>query len=751
MCQTGKTPTNIIFDTDMGNDCDDVGALFILHSSVARGDAKLLATMGCVSADAVAPALDAINTWFGHPEIPVGTLKDTGFLAGPHFTAEIARRFPHKFASSKDYPDAITLYRQILAKQPDGSVIVLAVGPLRNLAHLLSSGPDTASPLDGRMLVKKKVKRLDIMGGHYPPTASGKDAEWNFKQDPASAATICSAWPTPVLFNGEGGSTNSGRRVTYEMPEHNPLTMAYRLYPGVGFAGDRLSWDSVSSLVAVRNPSPLYEVVSGGINVVDAATGINTWQSVGEANHAYLVRKSAQNVIETALEDMMVAGKGRPVNLTFNTAYYTQAGMCQITSKGATQDHEAASKAFDGDNQTAWQEKVASSWIQCHYVDGRKYPVTSYVVVCPDTRRVPRRLEISGSNDGGVRWTHLDTQESPGFTAQKQRREFQIAKPMKWNLYRLSVTATNEDEGTLISEIELNERINCRPGVAVTGLSMDRKAVTLPSGGKATLNAIIAPRETFDREINWVSSNPAIAEVRRIGEQIAIVVGKKPGNCTVTASIGKLKQVCPVTVTTSTLPSGWNYNELNQPPIPGSALMTDGTLTISGSGHAMTSWWERVRDQGVFVSRAVTGDMEISACLTRLAPNVGGPTYKWDNRPPSASGLMIRESLKETCGRFLLIQVEASGTLVCRWRDKTGDVDDNQKKELGKVALPVFLKLVQTGKQIQVFASKDGEAWGEPRMSHPVAFDNQSRIGFVVCSGNTFASTTAVFDSLTVH
>lgn len=751
MCQTSDSPINIIFDTDMGGDCDDVGALFVLHGAVARGDAKLLATMGCVSADAIAPALDAINTWFGHPEIPVGTLKDTGFLTGPHYTTEIARRFPHKFASSKDYPDAITLYRQILAKQPDGSVIVLAVGPLRNLAHLLSSRPDTASPLDGYTLVKKKVKRLEIMGGNYPPTASRKDAEWNFKQDPVAAAAICSAWPTPVLFNGEGGSTNSGRRVTYEMPEHNPLTMAYRLYPGVGFAGDRLSWDPITCLVAVCRPSPWYEVVGGGINAVDATTGVNTWQTLRDSHHAYLVLKSSKNAVETALEDMMVAGKGRPANLTFNTAYYAQAGMCLITGKGAVQASEVASKAFDGDNQTAWLDRSASSWIQCQYVDGRKYLVTSYAVVCPDTHRLPRRLEISGSNDDGVHWTHLDTQESPGFTAQTQHREFLIAKPAKWNLYRLSVTSANENEGTLVSEIELNERINCRPGVAVTGLSMDRKAVTLPVGGKASLNATVAPGESFDREVDWISSNPAIAEVRRIGEQIAIVVGKKSGTCTVTASIGKLKQVCPVTVTTSTLPTGWNYNELNQPPIPGSALLTNGVLTISGCGHAMTSWWERVRDQGVFVSRAVTGDMGISARLTRLDPNVGGPAYKWDNRPPSASGLMIRESLKEKCGRFLLIQVEASGALVCRWRDKTGDVDDNQMKELGKVTLPVFLKLVQTGKQIQVFASKDGENWGEPRMSHPAVFNDQSRIGLVVCSGNTFASTTAVFASLTVH
>ena len=78
----------------------------------------------------------------------------------------------------------------------------------------------------------KKVKKLEVMGGTYPPFANKKEGEWNFKQDPAAAALVCSTWPTPVLFNGEGGSTCSGRRVTYEMPEHNPLTMAYRLSGG---------------------------------------------------------------------------------------------------------------------------------------------------------------------------------------------------------------------------------------------------------------------------------------------------------------------------------------------------------------------------------------------------------------------------------------------------------------------------------------------------------------------------------------
>ncbi len=414
-------PVPIIFDTDMGGDCDDVGALFVLHGAVQRGEARLLGTMGCVSTRSIAPCLDAINTWFGRPEIPVGTLKDEGLLDGHGFPDELIKRFPHRHPTSSDYPDALALYRQILAAQPDGSVVIVAVGPLRNMANLLRAD---------RPLVVRKVKELHVMGGKYPPDASKKDAEYNFMKDAPSAALIASEWPTPVLFNGEGGSTSSGRRVTYEMPEHNPLTMAYTAYPGAGFAGDRLSWDPVSCLVAVRGAAPWYEVVSSGRNVVDAATGLNGWHADGEQGHSYLVlKKGAKAAVETALEDLMTAGQGRPAHLTFNSAYYAHAGMAQITASGAADATMAAGKAFDRDEKTAWRDKAAASWIQCQYVDGRKSRVTSYAVVCREKERLPRTLELLGSNDGGRSWTRLDLQEAPDFTGQASRREFSLTTP----------------------------------------------------------------------------------------------------------------------------------------------------------------------------------------------------------------------------------------------------------------------------------------------------------------------------------
>ena len=735
LVSAGDGPVNIIFDTDVDHDCDDIGALFMLHGAVQRGEARLLATLGCTSTDEIAPALDAINTWFGRPEIPVGTLKDKGFLDHKGFATALIAHYPSKFRSGNAYPDAVELYRETLAKQPDGSVIILAVGPLRNIANLLKSGPDRASPLDGAALVAKKVKRLDIMGGIYPP-ANSKEAEWNFKQDPASSALVCSTWPTPILFNGEGGSTNSGRRVTYEMPEHNPLSMAYRIYSG--FAGDRLSWDPISTLVAIRGAAPLFEVVSGGTNVTDAVTGMNTWMADKDRGHSYLVMKSRKNEVERALEDMQTLGKGRPTNLKLNTLYYANVGMSQITQSG------------ERDLKGIWKDKAPSSWIQYQHVDDRKRLVTSYAITCSNQSLLPSLLELSGSNDG-KKWTRLDIQETPGFSGQAARREFAIAKPTKWNLYRLNVKAADPKEGIQIDEVELLEAIHCTAGVKVAAVTLDHKSLTFPVYGQATLNAMIAPLgTTFEREVKWVSSDPSVAEVRQIGEQTAIVVGKKAGTCSVTGTVDHQKTTCSITVTGTTLPEGWSYNELNAPPIPGAVLVSGEKFSLTGSGHAMTSWWERVRDQGVFASKPATGETQLTAQLTHLAPHVGGRTYNGDNRPPTATGLMIRESLNEAASRYFLVQVEASGNLVCRWRDKTNDQDDNQSKELGKVSLPVHLKMSRKGNDIQVFTSSDGKDWGEPRMTHSAAFGKESRIGLFVCSGNTFAASTATFENVAI-
>lgn len=62
----------IIFDTDMDSDFDDAGALALLHALADRCECEILAVMHSTSTPCSVGFIDAINTWYGRPGIPVG-------------------------------------------------------------------------------------------------------------------------------------------------------------------------------------------------------------------------------------------------------------------------------------------------------------------------------------------------------------------------------------------------------------------------------------------------------------------------------------------------------------------------------------------------------------------------------------------------------------------------------------------------------------------------------------------------------
>jgi inosine-uridine nucleoside N-ribohydrolase len=300
-------PANIIFDTDMSGDVDDVGALAVLNKLTNLGEAKMLAcvTNNDVPEKAIGGCIKAINTYYGNPDVPIGTYhgKKYANMASP-YDGKVRDEFAKTEPPDDQLPTSLEIYRKTLAAAPDGSVTVVSVGFLVNLRELLESPADAASPLTGKDLVKQKVKKLVVMGGAYP---SGN--EWNFSGDNAGPDTqyVVENWPTPILFSGFeiGQGITTGIKIQ-TTPATNPARRAYELYNK--FSG-RSSWDPTAVLAAVRDPKLYWDIKADGYNKVND-NGSNAWSPTPNRGHSYLVTRVPQAEVGAVLDNLMTLPPG---------------------------------------------------------------------------------------------------------------------------------------------------------------------------------------------------------------------------------------------------------------------------------------------------------------------------------------------------------------------------------------------------------------------------------------------------------
>ena len=254
-------PVRLVFDTDIGNDVDDVLALGVIHSLESRGKCKLLAVTVTKDNPKAAAFVDAVNTFYGRPDVPIGAVRDGAtpeegkFLKLADAADDGPLRYPHDLVSGEDAPEAVALLRQILVQQPDQSVALAQVGFFTNYARLLQSPGDEISPLTGRALIKQKVRVLSIMAGSFQTIRDNNHyLEYNVIKDIPSAQLLAEQWPTPIVWSGfEIGITAAYPAASierdYNYTAHHPLREAYYLY--IPPPHDRPTWDLTSVLYAV--------------------------------------------------------------------------------------------------------------------------------------------------------------------------------------------------------------------------------------------------------------------------------------------------------------------------------------------------------------------------------------------------------------------------------------------------------------------------------------------------------------------
>jgi inosine-uridine nucleoside N-ribohydrolase len=216
-----KTP--IILDTDIGSDIDDAFALALIINSpeldllgvtTVSGDTQARARLAAKLLWEAGGAWRKVPVYAGQPGKPQ-PIDQT--------------RWAKDFTSpALHMSDAVDFLKTEINRRP-GSITLITIGELTNVAALLKSDPSLA----------KKVKLIAMMGGSvargYGPD-SKPEAEWNIKSNPEAAQTVFSSGVpllvAPLDVTGMLQLDAAGRRrvFTHLTPLTNALTILYHLW-----------------------------------------------------------------------------------------------------------------------------------------------------------------------------------------------------------------------------------------------------------------------------------------------------------------------------------------------------------------------------------------------------------------------------------------------------------------------------------------------------------------------------------------
>lgn len=224
----------VILDTDIGNDCDDAGALAMLCGYACRGKCEILG-VACCTAKPYAPSCVRAIAEDYRLTFPVGRLTD-GFDGVQDYYCGL---FKEKQACSEEY---IRFYRKIFVDNRD--IILICIGPLHGMNLLLDSCADDISPLTGTELFKESVSRIYAMCGRFDG-----ETEWNISMDILSARSFFLRCPVPVEVCPfeEGFGVMTGRNL-------REGSAAKKIYASFckDKRGVRDSWDPLTVYAAVE-------------------------------------------------------------------------------------------------------------------------------------------------------------------------------------------------------------------------------------------------------------------------------------------------------------------------------------------------------------------------------------------------------------------------------------------------------------------------------------------------------------------
>jgi inosine-uridine nucleoside N-ribohydrolase len=174
-CAATSSRVPVVLDTDIGSDIDDAFALAMVIK-IKDLDLKAVTTVsGDTRARARIAAKMLAQAKLGNIPVAAGEPDEKPAFA----QAQWAKNFT---SPSLVREKAVDLLKQSIDRE-HGKMVVIAIGPLTNVADLLKRYPDE----------KKQIREIVLMGGSiargYAP-GSGPTAEYNIVSDAAAAQVV---------------------------------------------------------------------------------------------------------------------------------------------------------------------------------------------------------------------------------------------------------------------------------------------------------------------------------------------------------------------------------------------------------------------------------------------------------------------------------------------------------------------------------------------------------------------------------
>jgi len=385
-------------------------------------------------------------------------------------------------------------------------------------------------------------------------------------------------------------------------------------YISANYPNSRFIWNFVSSVIKIFIPSPVVDIVVGGIAIAYGATAGSILSPLSVVSGANLIVNGINQLTPAVPSGSSVSVNSVSLNktslsLSVNGSETLTANITpsNAANKSVSWSSSNTSVATVSSNGTVIGRASGSSTITVKTADGNRTASCSVTVNSSST----------GSSVTGVSlnktYLSLSVGNSETLTATITPTTA-TNKTVSWSSSNTSV-ATVSSNGTVygqssgsatitVKTADGNKTASCSvtvnsssTGSSVTGVSLNKSSLNLAIGNSETLTATILPSSASNKSVSWSSNNTSVATVSSNGSVTAVTFGSAV--ITVTTSSGGYTASCTVTVVQNVPVNKIEYYWVNE---NGNLATTSGgntvtiaagatlTITSQAAGYVVKQW-----------------------------------------------------------------------------------------------------------------------------------------------------------------